>query len=52
MVGVMTHSRPPTVPFAFCARDGLPNRGPKMVADARVIRDRDIFVMPVGDSVT
>jgi hypothetical protein len=52
MVRVMAHSRPPTVPFAFCARDGLPNRGPTMAADTRVIRDRDISVILVGDSVT
>jgi len=32
--------------------DGLPNRGPKMAADARLIRDRRISVIPVGDSVT
>jgi len=32
--------------------DGVPIRGPKMAADARAIRDRDISVIPVGDSVT
>jgi len=52
MVRVMKHSRPPAVPFAFCARDGLPNRGPKTAADTRVIRDRVISVIPAGDSVT